>query len=66
VQLNSSHSTPLPPSESLTLLRLTASNRDPGVSPIACSSGARWRQEMAAAARGQEEIFSVVKRHQVA
>ena len=60
LKLNSSHSTPLPPSESLTLLRLTSVKSGSGVSAIAASNcGAMAARKCRQRRVDRKRIFSV-------
>ena len=66
LKLNSSHSTPLPPSESLTLLRFTSVASGSGVAAIAFSSrGAIAARKCRQRRVDRKRIFSRRQRHQV-
>ena len=66
LKLNSSHSTPLPPSESLTLLRLTSVKSGSGVAAMACKQLRRdGRQKMPAAAGREKADLLGRQFHQV-
>ena len=67
LKLNSSQSTPLPPSESLTLSRFTSVESGSGVAAMALSKlRGDGGQEVPAAARGEEADLLLAQRHQVA
>ena len=66
LKLNSSHSTPLPPSESLTLLRFTSVASGSGVAAMAFKQPRGDRgQKMPAAASREEANLLLRQRHQV-
>ena len=58
LKLNSSHNTPLPPSESLTLLRFTSVASGSGVAVIKQAGARRWQPKNAGSGASKESGFS--------